>query len=104
MDLLAVFGMGETAVGRATTAFGGRRSMRQVTEAMQSNWLAFASTGRPLPGWPRYTEPERATMIFDSPTRIEFDPHSERRKAWAGYESYHRRGDGNPGEPAMRAQ
>ncbi|MCX5041896.1 carboxylesterase/lipase family protein [Aldersonia sp. NBC_00410] len=103
MEMIPVFGMGETGIGRTTTALGGRRGMRRVTHAMQDNWLAFGRRGRPLASWPGYNTGDRATMIFDAPPWVAFDPHAERRKAWAGYESHHRRGGTAPGEPAIRA-
>lgn len=103
MEMVAVFGYGDSGVGRTMTMLGGRRDMRRVTHAMQDHWLAFARRGRPASTWPAYTTGDRATMIFDSPSRVEFDPHADRRKAWEGYERYRRRGGTTPGEPAIRA-
>ena len=46
---------------------------------------AFARTGDPSTpalAWPRYTAPERATMLFDTVSRIAVDPLSGRRAWW----------------------
>jgi para-nitrobenzyl esterase len=49
-------------------------------------WTAFARTGDPnvggsgLPHWPRYEAASRATMIFNTQSRIENDPYAEFRK------------------------
>ncbi|MFE7743231.1 carboxylesterase/lipase family protein [Nocardia sp. NPDC057455] len=83
-DLIPVFGIGDTPVGRAFTAAGGRRGMRAVTDQFQDNWLAFARTGAPLPSWPAYTEARRSTLIIDYPTRVEHDPDRTKRLAWQG--------------------
>lgn len=83
-DLVPVFGVTDTPIGRAFTAAGGRRGLRAVTEQFQDNWLAFARTGTPLPSWPAYTEARRSTLIIDYPTRVEHDPDREKRLAWQG--------------------
>ncbi|BDT95708.1 carboxylic ester hydrolase [Nocardia sputorum] len=83
-DLIPVFGIGDSPVGRAFTAAGGRRGLRAVTDQFQDNWLAFARTGAPLPSWPAYTEARRSTLIIDYPTRVEHDPDRAKRLAWQG--------------------
>ncbi|MBF6476285.1 carboxylesterase/lipase family protein [Nocardia gipuzkoensis] len=83
-DLIAIFGVGDTPIGRAITAAGGRRGLRAVTDQFQDNWLAFARTGAPLPSWPAYTEARRSTLIIDYPTRVEHDPDRAKRLAWQG--------------------
>lgn len=43
---------------------------RLLADEMQAAWLAFAKAGVPEAGglaWPRYGEPDRATMIFGAP-------------------------------------
>ncbi len=84
LDLVPVFGAGDTPFGRALTAAGGRRGMRSVTRQFQDNWLSFARTGKPLPSWPEYTEERRTTMIIDYPARLEDDPDRAKRLAWQG--------------------
>lgn len=88
VDLLAVFAQADETMGRLLTAAGGRRGLRTVTEAMQRHWLRFAHDGEPLPSWPRYDTADRATMVFDVPTRIEHDPQRDRRLAWEGYRGF----------------
>ncbi|QBJ97499.1 carboxylesterase/lipase family protein [Rhodococcus sp. ABRD24] len=99
-EMFAVFGYGNSPVGRALTGPGGRRGLRFVTERMQENWINFARNGVPTPSWPRYDPEHRRTLIFDKPTRVERDPGRERRLAWAGYRGYL---DGNPAEREHRA-
>ncbi|MGV9972007.1 carboxylesterase/lipase family protein [Nocardia beijingensis] len=83
-DLIPVFGVTDTPIGRAFTAAGGRRGLRAVTDQFQDNWLTFARTGAPLPSWPVYTEARRSTLIIDYPTRVEHDPEQAKRLAWQG--------------------
>lgn len=87
-EMFAVFGYGDSAVGRALTAPGGRSGLRAVTERMQENWIAFARNGVPEPWWPRYDAERRRTLVFDVPTRVERDPGRDRRLAWSGYRGY----------------
>ncbi|MEV6767602.1 carboxylesterase/lipase family protein [Nocardia sp. NPDC051030] len=84
LDLIPVFGVTATPIGRALTAAGGSRGFRSVTRQFQDNWLSFARTGEPLPSWPAYTEDQRATMIIDSPPRVLHDPDKPKRLAWQG--------------------
>jgi para-nitrobenzyl esterase len=88
-ELLAVFGAGDAALGRAATALGGRRGLREVTAIMQSHWLHFARYGTPRSTWPAYTAARRETLIIDTTARIENDPLGDLRRAWIGYR--HRR-------------
>jgi para-nitrobenzyl esterase len=59
-----------------------------LSRAMQDAWIAFAKTGDPshaeVPVWPRWDAERQATMIFDSPCRVERDPYREERMAWGG--------------------
>ncbi|QCQ90031.1 carboxylesterase/lipase family protein [Rhodococcus sp. SGAir0479] len=88
LEMIAVFGYGDSAVGRALTAPGGRSGLRAVTDRMQENWIAFARNGVPEPWWPRYDAQHRRTLIFDAPARVERDPGRDRRLAWADYRGY----------------
>lgn len=54
---------------------------RPVSESMMATLLRFAQTGDP--GWPAYTLPQRRTMIFDSPPRLEDDPRGRERELFA---------------------
>ncbi len=57
--------------------------MRKLEADAAGAWAALARTGNPnhsgLPNWPAYTADKRATMIFDTPCRVENDPTSEVR-------------------------
>lgn len=57
-----------------------------MCDRLASAWVAFAKTGDPnnsqIPRWPAYDAPTRATMVFDTDTRVENDPRGEIRKFW----------------------
>ena len=38
----------------------------------------------PGTGWPTYDQ-DRAVMVFDNHSRVEYDPHPARRKAWENF-------------------
>jgi len=54
---------------------------RAVSRAMQDAFVAFAATGRA--GWPAYDLPQRATMIFDTRSRVVNDPRAWQRELFA---------------------
>ncbi|HEX8554122.1 MAG TPA: carboxylesterase family protein [Sphingomonas sp.] len=60
---------------------------RAVSAVMQARLCAFAATGDPavrgLSPWPRYDLPRRATMIFDTISRVEDDPRRWQRELFA---------------------
>ncbi|MEC3951743.1 carboxylesterase/lipase family protein [Nocardia sp. CDC153] len=84
LDLIPVFGAVDSVFGRALTSAGGHRAFRAVSRQFQDNWLSFARSGTPLANWPAYTEERRATLIIDSPSRVEIDPERDKRLAWQG--------------------
>jgi para-nitrobenzyl esterase len=84
-ELLAVFGIYRTKLGALLTAAADRRSALRVTREVQRRWRAFSGTGAPGDDWPKYTDANRAVMVFDRKSRLEFDPHPERRMAWQGF-------------------
>ena len=49
-----------------------------MADMFAATWATFAKTGNPnndkIPNWPAYDATRRATMIFDSDTRVENDP------------------------------
>lgn len=55
----------------------------QMAEVLSAAFLAFGRTGDPnhagLPSWPRYELPQRPTMIFERPPRVENDPRAAER-------------------------
>ena len=60
----------------------------ELAATMSDTWIAFARTGDPnhdgLPEWPSYNADERATMLFNVPSKVEHDPGREERLAWEG--------------------
>ena len=46
---------------------------------------AISRAGVPGENWPAYTDTDRAVMVFDRKSHLEFDPHPERRMAWEGF-------------------
>jgi para-nitrobenzyl esterase len=82
-ELLAVFDVYQTRLGGLLTAAGDRGSARRVSRDLQRRWRSFSRTGAPGDDWPRYTADDRATMVFDRRSRVEFDPVTQRREAWA---------------------
>ena len=73
-ELLAVFDVYDTRIGGLLTVAGDRGSARRVSRDVQRRWRSFSRTGVPGDDWPRYTREDRATMIFDRRSRVEFDP------------------------------
>jgi len=55
-----------------------------LSDVMQDAWISFARTGDPnhkgLPEWPAYEPAHRATMIFDTKSKVVEDPDPEVRK------------------------
>jgi para-nitrobenzyl esterase len=60
---------------------GGTPEALALSSRMGEAWASFARTGKPghsgLPAWPVYDKRLRATMMFDSPCRIQNDPEGE---------------------------
>ena len=84
-ELLAVFGTYRTKLGALLTGPADRRSAMRVTREVQRRWRTFSRTGRPGDDWPAYSDIDRAVMVFDRKSHLEFDPHPERRRAWEGF-------------------
>lgn len=88
-ELIAVFDLYRTRFGAMLTAAGDRQSARRVSTDVQTRWREFARRGEPGADWPAYTQAERAVMIFDRRSRVELDPHPDRRTAWDGFSLLH---------------
>ena len=54
-----------------------------LSKQIAGAWAAFAKTGNPihsaLPHWPTYDVERRATMVFDVPSRLVYDPNRDER-------------------------
>lgn len=82
IELFAVFDRVHSGFGRMMGSLGGSRAFERVGRRVRTNWLRFAFRGEVDPGWPRYDEKERLTLIIDEHDRIESDPRGDRRRAW----------------------
>jgi para-nitrobenzyl esterase len=64
---------------------GNGRDRYALAGQMSEAWVSFARNGNPnhagLPHWPAFTAAERATMVFDTETRVVNDPYGEERRA-----------------------
>jgi len=60
---------------------------RRLAGRMADAFIAFARTGDPncasVPAWPRFDLDRRATMLFDTDTRVVADPRREERLLWS---------------------
>jgi para-nitrobenzyl esterase len=63
-------------------ALAGDELPEQLAHAMHTAWIRFATDGNP--GWPKYELTHRATMRFDSSSRVVNDPQSTERVLWEG--------------------
>ena len=65
----------------------GRKEGRLMCTRLASTWIAFAKTGTPdnehIPHWPTYDSTARATMVFDTNTRVVNDPRGAIRRYWS---------------------
>jgi para-nitrobenzyl esterase len=64
---------------------GGSVDARNLAASLSEAWVSFASTGNPnseksgLPKWAPYDSANRATMIFDTQSKVINDPQKEQR-------------------------
>ena len=82
MDIPLVFG----TLGAPGSETGTGADARAASRAMQEAFVSLAKTGSPEQGgvrWPRYTLPQRATMVFDTHSRVENDPRAWQRELFA---------------------
>jgi para-nitrobenzyl esterase len=72
-------------VERGPLLLGQAPATRTLGKAASTAWTSFARTGDPnarasgLPPWPRYEPSRRATMVFNTRSRIVNDPYAEFR-------------------------
>ncbi len=83
LELFALFEQTDAPLARRMTSLGGRKVFSSAGERMRDAWLLFADDGAPPQWWPRYSEPERLTLIIADHDRIESDPRASRRQAWS---------------------
>jgi para-nitrobenzyl esterase len=84
-ELLAVFDIYRSRLGAMLTVGADRRAALRVSKDVQQRWRSFSQVGMPGDEWPAYSDADRAVMVFDRRSRVEFDPHPERRMAWQGF-------------------
>ena len=77
-------------VDKAAVLVGAGDAPAALERQMSDAWIAFARTGNPntpgLPEWPRYDAARRATMVFDTTSRVVDDPDRAIREALAADE------------------
>jgi para-nitrobenzyl esterase len=65
---------------------------QHMADQMSAAWLAFARSGNPntpaIPAWPPFTAAERATMVFNTTSRVENDCRREERTLLAALPLY----------------
>ena len=54
----------------------------ELADQMQSAWVEFARTGSP--GWAPYTAADRQTMLFNTRSQLQTNPHAKELRAWEG--------------------
>jgi para-nitrobenzyl esterase len=72
--------------GLLRRSLGASRNARRLSHRMQDAWIAFAREGDPshvhLPEWPRYDPGERATLDFDTESRVVAAPFATESAFW----------------------
>ena len=80
IDIPFAFGMVELAASMT----GGDAEAQALASQVSDTFIAFARTGDPnnaaIPKWPRFDLTRRATLCWDTTTRVEDDPRGEERK------------------------
>ena len=68
----------------AASMTGGGAGAQALASQVSDTFVAFARTGDPnnaaIPKWPRYDLTRRATLCWDTQTRVQNDPRSEERR------------------------
>lgn len=71
---------------RDQTVGSGSKAGKVMVDRLSSAFVAFAKTGNPdhpgIPHWAPYDGVRRATMVFNTETRLEDDPRGEVRRYW----------------------
>ena len=78
-------------VASAKGLVGTGSDAQAMASVMSSTWLAFARDGAPngpkIPHWPPYSVDRRATMVFDTESKVVDDYDGETRAYWASAQS-----------------
>lgn len=69
-------------LGNGTELLWGANPPQQLASTMHAAWVAFATSGDC--GWPKYDLSRRATMRFDTMSKVVDDPRSAERALWEG--------------------
>jgi len=88
LDLAFVF----DNVGKSVAMVGTGAEAQGLADQMSAAWIAFARTGNPNtkagPAWPAFTAGERATMVFNSQSRVVNDFRGDERALLASLPAY----------------
>lgn len=76
LDILFIF----NAIGKSPELLLETEPPYALAEAMHASWARFALNGDP--GWPKYDLSQRATMRFDTASRVVDDPRLWERQLW----------------------
>lgn len=71
---------------KAVSLTGDTPDRELVAAQMHQAWIAFARAGNPntaqIPYWPEYDLDKRPVMLFNTESKIAFDPNREERLSW----------------------
>jgi para-nitrobenzyl esterase len=80
LDLAFVF----DTVARSAAMVGGGPAPQLLADQMSAAWIAFARNGNPntgaIPAWPPFTTADRATLVFDTTSRVVADFRGDERR------------------------
>ncbi|MBB5065668.1 carboxylesterase/lipase family protein [Granulicella mallensis] len=84
LDIPLAFDNVAVSPGMVGSSDADKAQAQQMVEIVSETYIAFARNGNPnnphAPQWPAYDLSQRATMIFDLPSRIEDDPRGKERR------------------------
>jgi carboxylesterase type B len=69
-------------LGKDSEPLLGPNPPQRLADTMHSAWVSFATTSDP--GWPPYDLTRRATMRFNTTSRVVDDPRAAERALWEG--------------------
>ena len=88
LDLAFVF----DNVGKSEAMVGSGPEPQRLADQMSSAWIAFARNGNPngsaIPAWPPFVSGERATMVFNTQSRVVNDFRGDERALLASLPLY----------------